>query len=127
LAKILVVDDFEDSRFSLCRLLEISGYEVVEAADGQEAIDRAAGEKPDLVLMDLSLPVVSGIDATRRIRELQGDTRMPIIAVSAHDTDRFHEDAIAAGCDDYITKPIDFDELEALIARYLADPHPSGD
>ncbi|HZH90408.1 MAG TPA: response regulator [Pyrinomonadaceae bacterium] len=117
---VLVVEDFADNRFMMRRLLEMSGYRVLEAVDGKEAVDVAESSRPDLILMDLSLPRLDGLDATRRIRELDGLSRIPIVAVSAHDTNDFHSDALAAGCDEYVTKPIDFDELEALLKKLLA-------
>ena len=117
---VLVVEDFADNRFMMRKLLEMSGYEVVEAVDGKEAVEVAATSRPDLILMDLSLPRLDGLDATRRIRELDGLRRVPIVAVSAHDTNDFHADALAAGCNEYVTKPIDFDELDALVKKLLA-------
>jgi CheY-like chemotaxis protein len=116
---VLVVEDFADNRFMMRRLLEMSGYHVVEAVDGKEAIEMAESTRPDLILMDLSLPRLDGLDATRRIRELDGLARIPIVAVSAHDTNDFHADALAAGCNEYVTKPIDFDELETLLKKLL--------
>lgn len=116
---VLVVEDFEDNRFMMRRLLEMSGYRVVEAEDGEQAIERASTERPDVILMDLSLPVLDGLAATRGIRR-QPDLRdVPIVAVSAHDTADFHAEALAAGCNEYVTKPIDFDELESLLTRLL--------
>ena len=120
MAKILVVEDFEDSRFSLCRLLEMSGHSVLEALDGQQAVELATTGQPDLILMDLTLPVVDGMEATRRIRGSKGIKRMPIVAVSAHDTQNYEVEAAEAGFDACVTKPIDFDELEGLIGRLLA-------
>ena len=117
---VLVVEDFADNRFMMRKLLEMSGYEVVEAVDGKEAVEVAESARPDLILMDLSLPRLDGLDATRRIRELDGLSRVPIVAVSAHDTNDFHADALAAGCNEYVTKPIDFDELDALVKKLLA-------
>lgn len=119
MANILVVEDFEDSRFSLCRLLEMSGHRVVEAETGRQAIELARSERPDLILMDLSLPDVDGVLATVRIRSQEHGTRTPIIVLSAHDTPNFQERAFEAGCDDYVTKPLDFDALERLIRRYV--------
>lgn len=119
MSKILVVDDFEDSRFSLSRLLEMSGYEVVEAASGLEAVEAARTHLPDLILMDLSLPEIDGIEATRRIRAMEGLPRMTIVAASAHDGPTFISRATEAGCDHYITKPIDFDNLERMLADLL--------
>lgn len=116
---VLVVEDFEDNRFMMRRLLEMSGYEVTEAENGEEAVTRAAESRPDLILMDLSLPLLDGLAATRRIRQHDGLRAVPIVAVSAHDTADFHAEALAAGCNEYVTKPIDFDELEALLERLL--------
>ncbi|HEX8890850.1 MAG TPA: response regulator [Pyrinomonadaceae bacterium] len=116
---ILVVEDFEDNRFMMRRLLEMSGYRVVEAVNGEEAVTLACSELPELILMDLSLPQLDGLAATRRIRQHPELKDVPIVAVSAHDTADFHADALAAGCNDYVTKPIDFDELEALLNRLL--------
>jgi two-component system cell cycle response regulator DivK len=116
---ILVVEDFEDNRFMMRRLLEMSGYHVVEAVNGEEAVTIACRELPKLILMDLSLPQLDGLAATRRIRQHAELRDVPIVAVSAHDTADFHAEALAAGCNDYVTKPIDFDELEALLNRLL--------
>jgi len=119
IATVLLVEDTEDNRFMMRRLLEMAGYGVVEATNGEEAVRLAESKRPDLILMDLSLPVIDGLAATRAIRKLDGFTEVPIVAVSAHDTSDFQADAIAAGCDSYITKPIDFSQLELLIARLL--------
>ena len=116
---ILLVEDTEDNRFMMRRLLEMSGYQVVEATNGEEAVRLAQSELPDVILMDLSLPVIDGLAATRAIRKLDGLGKVPIVAVSAHDTSDFQSDALAAGCNSYITKPIDFSQLEVLIARLL--------
>jgi CheY-like chemotaxis protein len=116
---VLVVEDFEDNRFMMRRLLEMSGYRVVEAVNGEQAVETAVNERPDLILMDLSLPKLDGLAATRRIRKYDGLARTPIVAVSAHDTTDFHADALAAGCNEYVTKPIDFDQLESLLKRLL--------
>lgn len=124
----MVVEDFEDNRFMMRRLLEMSGYRVVEAVNGEQAIEIANKEQPHLILMDLSLPLLDGLAATRRIRQNEGLKRIPIIAVSAHDTSDFHADALAAGCNDYVTKPIDFEQLEQLLKRLLppdGDDHPA--
>jgi CheY-like chemotaxis protein len=116
---VMVVEDFEDNRFMMRRLLEMSGYRVLEAINGHEAVEMAKREKPDLILMDLSLPLLDGLSATRRIRQQPELKELPIVAVSAHDTSDFHADALAAGCNDYVTKPIDFEQLESLLARLL--------
>jgi two-component system cell cycle response regulator DivK len=116
---VMVVEDFEDNRFMMRRLLEMSGYRVLEAINGEEAVEIARRELPGLILMDLSLPLLDGLAATRRIRQYEELRNVPIVAVSAHDTADFHADALAAGCNDYVTKPIDFDQLEALLGRLL--------
>src|SRR5919109_447413 len=99
---VLVVEDFEDNRFMLRRLLEMSGYRVIEAVNGKQAVDFALSESPDVILMDLSLPMLDGLAATRRIREKQTMRHVPIVAVSAHDSSDFHAEALAAGCDAYV-------------------------
>lgn len=104
------------------RLLEMSGYQVLEAINGEEAVEIAKREHPHLILMDLSLPLLDGLAATRRIRQEAELRDVPIVAVSAHDTADFHADALAAGCNDYVTKPIDFDQLEALLGKLLTKP-----
>ncbi len=116
---VLLVEDTEDNRFMMRRLLEMSGYRVIEAMNGEEAVKLAEAESPSLILMDLSLPVIDGLAATRLIRKLPDFKSTPIIAVSAHDTSDFQSEAIKAGCDTYVTKPIDFTELEDLIAKLL--------
>ena len=116
---VLLVEDTEDNRFMMRRLLEMAGYHVVEAMNGEEAVKLAKSVSPHLILMDLSLPVIDGLAATRLIRKLPHCESTPIIAVSAHDTSDFQSEAIDAGCNSYVTKPIDFNELEELIAKLL--------
>ncbi|HEV8426622.1 MAG TPA: response regulator [Pyrinomonadaceae bacterium] len=116
---VLLVEDTEDNRFMMRRLLEMAGYEVVEAMNGEEAVKLAQAESPQLILMDLSLPVIDGLAATRLIRKLPQLQATPIIAVSAHDSSDFQSEAIEAGCNSYVTKPIDFNELEQLIQQLL--------
>ena len=118
---VLLVEDTEDNRFMMRRLLEMTGYRVVEAMNGEEAVKLAQSESPNLILMDLSLPVIDGLAATRLIRQLPDLASTPIIAVSAHDTADFQSEAIEAGCNTYVTKPIDFAELEDLIAKLLKE------
>jgi two-component system cell cycle response regulator DivK len=115
----LVVEDFEDSRFMMRRLLEMAGYSVVEATDGEEAVKLAVQRHPTLILMDLSLPKLDGLSATRKIREQKGAQKIPIVAVSAHEGPESRAEALAAGCDEYMTKPIDFDRLNAVLDRFL--------
>lgn len=116
---VLLVEDTEDNRVMMRHLLEMSGYRVSEAINGAEAVRNAERVRPQIILMDLSLPLVDGLAATRRIREMPSLKDVPIIAVSAHDTVDFHAEALAAGCDAYITKPVDYGELEELIERLL--------
>lgn len=116
---VLLVEDTEDNRFMMRRLLEMTGYRVVEAMNGEEAVKLAEKETPQLILMDLSLPVIDGLAATRLIRKLPALASTPIIAVSAHDSSDFQSEAIKAGCNSYVTKPIDFSELETLIGQLV--------
>lgn len=118
-ATVLLVEDTEDNRFMMRRLLEMTGYRVVEAMNGEEAVKLAKNVSPHLILMDLSLPVIDGLAATRLIRQLPDLESTPIIAVSAHDSSDFQSEAMEAGCNSYVTKPIDFNELEQLIAKLL--------
>ena len=121
--KVLLVEDTEDNRQMMRRLLEMSGYRVIEAVNGEEAVKLASEELPRIILMDLSLPLIDGLTATRRIRRLPGLSKVPIVAVSAHDTADFHSDALAAGCNAYITKPIDYPELEEIVNRLVSRDH----
>ena len=122
LPTILLVEDTEDNRQMMKKLLEMSGYRVLEATNGEEAVQVTSKEWPELILMDLSLPIIDGLAATRLIRNLPDGNQLPIIAVSAHDTADFHADALAAGCDAYITKPINYPELEEVVARLMSAP-----
>jgi len=119
-ATVLLVEDTEDNRQMMRRLLEMSGFRVVEAINGKEAIKAAFEVRPQIILMDLSLPFIDGLAATRQIRGLPELKGVPIVAVSAHDTADFHSEALDAGCDAYVTKPIDYPELEDLVNRLLA-------
>lgn len=120
---VLLVEDTEDNRQMMRKLLEMSGYRVLEAINGEEAVKVASQEKPRIILMDLSLPLIDGLAATRRIRSLPGLNSIPIVAVSAHDTADFHSEALAAGCNAYITKPIDYPQLENIVSGLLLGNH----
>ncbi|MCI0666100.1 MAG: response regulator [Acidobacteria bacterium] len=120
---ILIAEDHEDNRVALKMMLQLSGYQVLEAADGSEAIEVADRNKPDLILMDISLPAIDGIKATRELRNRA--QKMPIIIVSAYDNEEARDDALHAGGTDYLSKPINFDELKLLIERYLVKSNPS--
>jgi two-component system cell cycle response regulator DivK len=117
---ILVVEDFEDTREMIALELRQQGYEVVEAADGVSAVELVKRSCPDLVLMDLSLPGRDGLSAAYRMRELETMSRVPIVACTAHGADLHREVALAAGCDEYVTKPIDMALLKGVVARLLA-------
>ena len=119
--RILVAEDQEDLRAILRDYLTASGYAVIEAVDGRESIAKAASEHPDLVLMDIQLPVLDGYEATRQIKELPGLATVPIIAVSSFAMKGDEEKARASGCDDYVTKPYSPVDLLRLVRRYLGD------
>ena len=119
LRTVLLVEDTEDNRFMMRRLLEMTGYRVIEARNGEEAVQTTERERPDLVLMDLSLPVIDGLEATRIFRSSPAWQQIPIVVISAHEKADFQAEALQAGCDAYVTKPIDFSELEVLIAELL--------
>ena len=116
---ILVVEDQEDNRQILRDLLGASDYEMVEAEKGQEAIDAVAKKKPDLILMDIQLPVMDGYEATRRIKANPDWKSIPIIVVTSYALSGDAEKARAAGCDDYVTKPYSPRQLLAKIREYL--------
>jgi CheY-like chemotaxis protein len=118
MAIILVVEDNEEDWDMLSRRLQRRGYRVVRAADGQEAVAMAARERPDLILMDVGLPVLDGLEATRRIRA-RAQT-IPIIALTAHAMSGDRDRAVQAGCDDYHTKPVELPRLVAQMEALLA-------
>jgi CheY-like chemotaxis protein len=120
--KILLVEDNEMNRDMLSRRLARRGYEIVIATDGQEGVERALGERPDLILMDMSLPVKDGWAATREIKADPQLAATPIIALTAHAMSGDRERAMEAGCDDYDTKPVEFDRLVAKIQALLVTP-----
>jgi CheY-like chemotaxis protein len=119
MAKILLVEDNETNRDMLSRRLVRKGYEVVMALDGQQAVEMAASENPDLILMDMSLPVIDGWEATRRVKADGATRTIPVIALTAHAMAGDREKAIEAGCDDYDTKPIDLGRLLDKITLLL--------
>ena len=116
---ILVAEDSEDNREILRYVLRASGYGVLEAANGLQAVEICRHKHPDLILMDLSMPVLDGYSAAQQIRALEDLSKIPIIAVSAHATLDYRARAFAVGFNDYLTKPIDFAHLEAVLHRYL--------
>jgi two-component system, cell cycle response regulator DivK len=117
--KLLLVEDFEDTRLFMRLELEEQGFIVFEAENGQVAVDTAIREKPDVILMDLTLPLMDGFTATKLIRQDHQLKDIPIIAVTAHQDDDFRSDAKASGFDAYVTKPIDVNWLKELISGLL--------
>jgi CheY-like chemotaxis protein len=118
MAKILIVEDVEFNRDLLVQLLE-DEHDIVTAEDGEQGVAMARGERPDLILMDMSLPVVDGWEATRRIKADAAISAIPIVALTAHAMQGDEEKARACGCDDYLTKPIDEDLLFERIEHHL--------
>ena len=118
--KILVVDDDEMNRDMLSRRLLRKGYDVVLAVNGEEAIERVAAERPQLILMDLSMPVLDGYEATRRLKASGETAAIPIIGLSAHAMVGDREKALAAGCDDYDTKPVELPRLLGKVETFLS-------
>ena len=117
--KLLLVEDFEDTRLFMRLELEDQGFIVFEAENGEVAVDTAIREKPDVILMDLTLPLMDGFAATKLIRQDEQLKDVAIIAVTAHQEDDFRSDAKASGFDAYVTKPIDVNWLKELIAGLL--------
>ena len=121
MTKILYIEDNDDNVYMLKMRLELlDGYEVLAAEDGEKGCEMAASEQPDLILMDLEMPVIDGWEATRRLKGNPQTRDIPIIALSAHALAGAREKALAAGCDEFDTKPIEFDRLVGTIQRLLA-------
>lgn len=119
MAKIVLVEDNEDNRDMLSRRLTRKGYEVVIAVNGEEAVELVKKEQPALVLMDISLPVMDGFEATRRLKSLDDTKNIPIVALTAHAMSGDREKAIDAGCDDYDVKPVELTRLLSKIENLL--------
>jgi two-component system, cell cycle response regulator DivK len=117
--KILIVDDSADNRDSLSLCLQQKGFEVISARDGKEGVSMAQSEKPDLVLMDLNMPELDGWEATRLLKAAPETEKMPVIAVTAHAMEGDRDRALAAGCADYHTKPVDIPKLQAQIESLI--------
>jgi len=115
---ILVVEDYPDSRFLMRFILEDRGYKVLEAGNGQEAIDILRDKTPDLILMDMSMPVMDGIAATKLIRTSENNSQTPIVAVTAHGNS-YYDRAIEAGCNGLLGKPLDYELLEPILEKHL--------
>ncbi|HEY8161902.1 MAG: response regulator [Methylocystis sp.] len=119
MVKILLVEDNELNRDMLSRRLKRNGYAVVIAVDGQQGVEMAASETPDLILMDMSLPVIDGWEATRRVKANEATRGIPVIALTAHAMAGDREKAIEAGCEDYDTKPVEIIRLLEKITALL--------
>lgn len=119
MTKILLVEDNEMNRDMLSRRLTRNGFEVVVAVNGQEGVDLARAELPDLILMDMSLPVLDGWEATRRVKADPATAKIPVIALTAHAMAQDREEAMAAGCDDFDTKPVELPRLLEKINALL--------
>ena len=116
---VMVADSYEDTRFMLKYWLEAEGYGVVEAGNGQEAVELARGRCPDLLLMSERMPVLDGLEAARRIRRQGKGCACPIVAISSYPTKEAQAAALAAGCDSFVAEPIDFDLLGNLLGHLL--------
>jgi two-component system, cell cycle response regulator DivK len=119
MSRILLVEDNEMNRDMLSRRLVRNGYEVFYAIDGQQGVNMALSERPDLILMDMSLPVIDGWEATRRLKANDATRRIPVIALTAHAMAGDREKAMEAGCDDYDTKPVEISRLVGKIVSLL--------
>ena len=116
--KVLIVEDYEDSRLILKLLIKSFGYEALVAANGEEAVKVAKEEMPDVILMDIALPVMSGLKATKIIRNSADISNIPIIAITAHGV-LIDKEAIKAGCNEVINKPLDYDNFLPVLKKYL--------
>ena len=121
MARVLLVEDNEMNRDILFRRLTRRGYMVTFAVDGQQGVEMALAEHPDIILMDMSLPVMDGWEATRRVKSHETTRHVPVIALTAHAMSGDREKALEAGCDDYDTKPVELDRLIAKIERLLGE------
>jgi two-component system cell cycle response regulator DivK len=120
--KILLVEDNDINREMMRRRLQRRGYEIIEAVDGQEAIAKAQTETPAIILMDMSLPVIDGWEATKRLKADGATRAIPVIGLTAHAMVEDKQKVLQAGCDDYAAKPVEFENLILMIERYTADP-----
>ena len=116
---ILVVDDFDDTRLLLRTWLKRKGFRVIEAENGREAVETAKTQSPDFIIMDIEMPELDGLTATRQLRAMKEFASVPIVAVSAYGADQYRVQALEAGCDEYVSTPFDPDELETLIRSLI--------
>jgi CheY-like chemotaxis protein len=116
--RVLVAEDYEDIRGMMKAFLEHGGFEVLEAADGYEAVQKALDDRPDLILMDIAMPIMDGIQATTAIRQHDDLAEVPIVAVTAY-ADFYYDRALDVGCNDVIQKPVDFARLKPVVQSYV--------
>ncbi|HKB75356.1 MAG TPA: response regulator [Myxococcales bacterium] len=119
---VLVVDDFQDNREMYAEYLAFSGFRVIQAANGKEALDQAFANRPDIIIMDLSLPVMDGWEATRRLKADQRTNAIPVVALTGHAMQGHSKGAMEAGCDAFVAKPCLPDQLVAEIRKMLSTP-----
>jgi two-component system cell cycle response regulator DivK len=124
--RVLIAEDYADVRQMMKIMVEFYGYEAIEASDGHEAVEKTMRSRPDMILMDISMPVMDGLAATEAIRKSEGNRRIPIIAVTAYG-DLYREKAKEAGCNTVVAKPINFEELKPLLDEYLFRSVPESD
>lgn len=117
--KILVVDDNNDSRELVVKVLKNKGYEMIEAIDGEEALKKAIAERPDLILLDISIPKINGYEVTKRLKSIEEFKDIPVVALTAHAMKGDRTKALEAGCEGYISKPINVRELPDQVKSYL--------
>ena len=118
---ILVVEDYADTREMMRLMLDMLGYYVIEAEDGAQAVKMTLEKHPDLILMDINMPIMDGFQASAQIRRQPGSANIPIIACTARNQWEWRNKAISAGCNDFMSKPLNFDELEIILHRHLDD------
>jgi len=116
---VLLAEDSQDTRNMLKRAFELKGYKVLEAEDGQEALDMARRYRPSLIVIDLNMPVLDGLAAVKNVREMEGPTdQVPIVAITAYDVPGMEDAALETGCDRYLRKPLDLEELDSALRSF---------
>ncbi|HEX8288304.1 MAG TPA: response regulator [Pyrinomonadaceae bacterium] len=118
LKKVLIVEDYADAKAMMKFFIKHQGYEVIKASDGYEAIKKVKEHHPDLILMDIAMPIINGVTSTEIIRDFYDTEKVPIIALTAYD-ELYQQKAIQADCNEVISKPIEFDKIEPLLKQYL--------
>jgi CheY-like chemotaxis protein len=116
---ILVVEDYDDARYLIKFMLQMLGHRVIEATDGREAIECVKKDRPDLILMDLALPIMDGVTATKVIREMEESSDVPVVCVTAH-SEKYRNEALQAGANMVVRKPVDMEDLKPILSQYLS-------